>query len=99
MKADIHPDYHQVVFVDSTTGYKLLTGSTRTSNETIEFEGATYPMIRVEVTSDSHPFYTVWLNFKLFNTEKTLNLGWVFFFIYYLMTRDCIIGIIKNPTN
>ncbi|MGY4841560.1 type B 50S ribosomal protein L31 [Weissella cibaria] len=58
MKADIHPDYHQVVFVDSTTGYKLLTGSTRTSNETIEFKGAEYPMIRVEVTSDSHPFYT-----------------------------------------
>ena len=52
MKAEIHPDYHQVVFVDSTTGYKFLSGSTRTSDETIEFEGATYPMIRVEITSD-----------------------------------------------
>lgn len=58
MQAEIHPQYQEVVFVDSTTGKKFLTGSTRTSQETIEFEGATYPMIRVEVTSDSHPFYT-----------------------------------------
>ena len=58
MQQGIHPDYHQVVFVDSTTGYKFLSGSTKTSNETIEFEGETYPMIRVEITSDSHPFYT-----------------------------------------
>jgi large subunit ribosomal protein L31 len=35
-----------------------VSGSTRTSDETIEFEGTTYPMIRVEITSDSHPFYT-----------------------------------------
>jgi len=58
MQAEIHPQYQEVVFVDSTTGKKFLTGSTRTSDETIEFEGATYPMIRVEITSDSHPFYT-----------------------------------------
>lgn len=58
MQADIQPQYQEVVFVDSTTGKMFLTGSTRTSQETIEFEGATYPMIRVEVTSDSHPFYT-----------------------------------------
>lgn len=58
MKADIHPTYEQVVFVDSTTGAKFLTSSTRSSNETIEFEGQTYPMIRMEITSDSHPFYT-----------------------------------------
>ncbi|AIG65812.1 type B 50S ribosomal protein L31 [Weissella tructae] len=58
MQAEIHPQYQEVVFVDSTTGKKFLTGSTRTSEETIEFEGATYPMIRVEITSDSHPFYT-----------------------------------------
>ncbi|KRN33221.1 type B 50S ribosomal protein L31 [Weissella halotolerans] len=58
MKANIHPDFHQVVFVDSSTGKKFLTGSTRTSDETIEYEGETYPMIRVEITSDSHPFYT-----------------------------------------
>ncbi|MBM7543975.1 type B 50S ribosomal protein L31 [Periweissella beninensis] len=58
MKNGIHPEYHKVVFVDSTTGFKFLSGSTKTSDQTIEFEGATYPMIRVEITSDSHPFYT-----------------------------------------
>ena len=59
MKENIHPDYHPVVFMDSTTGFKFLSGSTKTSQETVEWEdGNTYPVIRVEVTSDSHPFYT-----------------------------------------
>ena len=59
MKQEIHPDYHQVVFQDSATGYKFLSGSTKTSEETIEWEdGNTYPLIRVEISSDSHPFYT-----------------------------------------
>lgn len=59
MKQNIHPDYHQVVFRDTSTGYEYIAGSTQTSNETVEWEdGNTYPLIRVEVTSDSHPFYT-----------------------------------------
>ncbi|HIX35697.1 MAG TPA: type B 50S ribosomal protein L31 [Candidatus Limosilactobacillus merdigallinarum] len=59
MKQGIHPDYHYVVFQDASTGYKFLTGSTATSKETIKWEdGNEYPLIRVEVTSDSHPFYT-----------------------------------------
>lgn len=59
MKKDIHPEYHPVVFRDTTTGYEFLSGSTRTSNETVEWEdGNTYPLIRVEISSDSHPFYT-----------------------------------------
>jgi large subunit ribosomal protein L31 len=59
MKQGIHPEYHPVVFMDSTTGFKFLSGSTKTSQETVEWEdGNTYPVIRVEVTSDSHPFYT-----------------------------------------
>ena len=53
------PDYHLVVFQDSTTGFKFISGSTATSAETVEWEdGNTYPLIRVEITSDSHPFYT-----------------------------------------
>lgn len=56
MKKDIHPDYRQVVFMDTTTGYQFLSGSTKHSNETVEFEGETYPLIRVEISSDSHPF-------------------------------------------
>lgn len=59
MKQGIHPDYHKVVFMDSATGYKFLSGSTKTTEETIEWEdGNTYPLIRVEISSDSHPFYT-----------------------------------------
>ena len=37
---------------------KFLSGSTKYSSETVEFEGETYPLIRVEISSDSHPFYT-----------------------------------------
>ena len=59
MKQGIHPDYHWVVFEDSATGYKFISGSTATSKETVEWEdGNEYPLVRVEVTSDSHPFYT-----------------------------------------
>lgn len=59
MKKGIHPGYHQVVFQDSSTGFKFLSGSTKGSDETIKWEdGNTYPLIRVEISSDSHPFYT-----------------------------------------
>ena len=59
MKQNIHPEYRPVVFMDTTTGYKFLSGSTKSSNETAEFEGVTYPLVCVEISSDSHPFYTV----------------------------------------
>ena len=59
MKQGIHPDYHPVVFMDTTTGFKFLSGSTKTSSETVVWEdGNEYPLLRVEITSDSHPFYT-----------------------------------------
>lgn len=59
MQADIHPEYHPVVFMDSATGFKFLSGSTANSKESVEWEdGNTYPLIRVEISSDSHPFYT-----------------------------------------
>ena len=58
MKQGIHPEFQEVVFMDSATGAKFLAGSTLKSDETVEFEGETYPLIRVEVSSDSHPFYT-----------------------------------------
>lgn len=59
MKADIHPEYQPVVFLDTSTGFKYLSGSTKTSDEMIEWEdGKEYPVIRVEISSDSHPFYT-----------------------------------------
>ncbi|HEY5652273.1 MAG TPA: type B 50S ribosomal protein L31 [Acidimicrobiia bacterium] len=59
MKKDIHPDYRQVVFVDTSSDLKFLTRSTIKTSETIEWEdGNTYPMARVEISSASHPFYT-----------------------------------------
>ena len=47
MKKDIHPDYRQVVFMDTTTGYQFLSGSTKHSNETVEFEGETLSLIHI----------------------------------------------------
>jgi large subunit ribosomal protein L31 len=59
MKKDIHPAYKEVVFLDTQSEYKFLTKSTMTSEETIKWEdGNTYPLIKVEVSSASHPFYT-----------------------------------------
>ena len=58
MKADIHPDYHPVVFADASTGAMFLTRSTATSDRTVDWQGSVYPLIVVDVTSDSHPFWT-----------------------------------------
>jgi len=59
MKKDIHPQYKEVVFQDTSIDYKFLTKSTMTSKETIKWEdGKTYPLIKIEVSSASHPFFT-----------------------------------------
>lgn len=58
MRPDIHPRYEPVVFRDTSTGAMFLTRSTRLPDRTVEFEGATYPVIDVEISADSHPFWT-----------------------------------------
>ncbi|WP_347157711.1 type B 50S ribosomal protein L31 [Pontibacter chitinilyticus] len=59
MKQGIHPEYREVVFQDTSSDYKFITRSTMTSDETITMEdGKEYPVIKVEVSSASHPFYT-----------------------------------------
>ncbi|MDX5419646.1 MAG: type B 50S ribosomal protein L31 [Hymenobacteraceae bacterium] len=59
MKKGIHPEYREVVFQDMTSDFKFITRSTMTSDETITMEdGKEYPVIKVEVSSASHPFYT-----------------------------------------
>ncbi len=58
MKPDIHPDYHPVVFQDAGTGKQFLIRSTITSERSTEYQGTTYPLVVVDVTSDSHPFWT-----------------------------------------
>ncbi|MCV7435453.1 type B 50S ribosomal protein L31 [Mycolicibacterium bacteremicum] len=58
MKPDIHPDYHPVVFQDAGTGKQFLIRSTITSDRTVDYQGHTYPLVVVDVTADSHPFWT-----------------------------------------
>lgn len=59
MKAGIHPEYRDVVFQDVTSDFKILTRSTLSSKESVKWEdGNEYPLIKVEVSSSSHPFYT-----------------------------------------
>lgn len=59
MKKNIHPDsYRPVVFQDINNDKTFLTKSTATSDETIKLEGKQYPLIRVHVSSASHPFFT-----------------------------------------
>lgn len=60
MKKDLHPtDYRFVVFMDESAGFSFLTQSTATSNETIKWEdGQEYPLIKVHISSASHPFFT-----------------------------------------
>jgi len=56
MKPDIHPDYHPVVFLDDE--HEIITRSTMTSAETRNINGVDHFVIKVDISSYSHPFYT-----------------------------------------
>lgn len=59
MKVDIHPtNYRPVLFVDLASGQKFLISSTVETDQEGEFEGKKYPMVNIEISSASHPFYT-----------------------------------------
>ena len=58
MKKNTHPKYQKVLFIDSSTGYKFVCGSTLQSKETEVFEGVEYPVYRASISSASHPFFT-----------------------------------------
>jgi large subunit ribosomal protein L31 len=59
MKSGIHPEYHPVVYRDRTADYAFLTRSTATSARTVEWtDGNTYPVIDVQISAASHPFWT-----------------------------------------
>lgn len=58
MKKDIHPKYQQILFVDSSTGYKFVCGSTLQPEGREVFNGVEYPVYKVSVSSASHPFFT-----------------------------------------
>ena len=58
MKKDIHPDYHKVLFVDTATGKEWVSRSTITSEKTKEVDGEELPVVRLEISAESHPFWT-----------------------------------------
>lgn len=59
-KKELHPkDYRYVVFSDDAAGFQFLTKSTASSEETITWkDGNTYPLVKVQISSASHPFFT-----------------------------------------
>ena len=58
MKQGIHPEYRDVVFQDTSTGTQIVIGSTIKTPKTVEYEGKTMPLVTVDISSASHPFFT-----------------------------------------
>ncbi len=58
MKEGIHPEYRKVLFVDVSPGDEWVSRSTTTSKQTQEVDGEELPVIRLEISSHSHPFWT-----------------------------------------
>ncbi|WP_395405224.1 type B 50S ribosomal protein L31 [Pseudoduganella sp. UC29_106] len=58
MKADAHPDYREVLFHDVSCDFKFVTRSTIQTRETGTHDGKEYPLVKIEVSSESHPFFT-----------------------------------------
>ena len=58
MRPEIHPEYREVLFHDTSADAYFLIGSTVVAQETREYEGKTYPYVTIDVSSASHPFYT-----------------------------------------
>lgn len=59
MKTGIHPEnYRQVVFKDMSNGETILTKSCTETRDTIELDGVEYPLVKMEISATSHPFYT-----------------------------------------
>ncbi|HVL56845.1 MAG TPA: type B 50S ribosomal protein L31 [Burkholderiaceae bacterium] len=58
MKPGIHPEYREVVFMDISNGFKFITRSTVSARDRITIDGREYPLFKLDVTSETHPFYT-----------------------------------------
>jgi len=58
MKPNIHPEYRYVVFRDISCDFEFLTRSTLSTDRTCEFNGTEYPLVVIDISSKSHPFYT-----------------------------------------
>ena len=71
MKADTHPEYHPVVFVDVSTNDEIVTRSTMKSDDTRDIDGVTHYVINCDITSFTHPFFTG--KQKLMDTEGRID--------------------------
>jgi large subunit ribosomal protein L31 len=71
MKDGIHPNYRFVVFRDVSNGFEFLTRSCIQTRETTVYEGQEYPLVKVDISSTSHPFYTG--TQKLLDTEGRVD--------------------------
>lgn len=80
MKADVHPDYHPVVFVDGE--HEIVTRSTLTSEKTREIDGVEHYVVNVDISAYTHPFYTG--KQKLVDTEGRVDR----FLKRYNLSRD-----------
>lgn len=58
MKKNIHPEYREVLYVDSSTGTRFTCGSTQKTDKTEVYKGKEYPVYPVSISSSSHPFFT-----------------------------------------
>ena len=67
MKAGIHPDYREVVFRDISCNFEFLTKSCAAAKETTTYNGQEYPLITIDISSESHPYYTG--DAKILDTE------------------------------
>ena len=87
MKPDIHPTaYRYVVFRDVSCGFEFLTRSCAQTEKSAEFEGEEYPLITIDISSQSHPFYTG--TQKIIDTEGRVDR----FYKKYGLKRDESIG-------
>ena len=74
MKTDIHPEnYRLVAFKDMSNEDIFITKSTAETKETIEHEGVDYPLVKLEISRTSHPFYTKSNSFHLWSAEKCFS--------------------------
>jgi large subunit ribosomal protein L31 len=67
MKAGIHPEYREVVFRDISCNFEFLTKSCATAKDTTTYNGKDYPLITIDISSQSHPYYTG--DTKILDTE------------------------------
>ena len=58
MKQGIHPEYREVAFCDLSINKTFIINSTAQTKETVEIDGVTYPLVKLDTSSESHPFYT-----------------------------------------